>query len=131
MRANDRLKELAIAAAMAAAATASATPLSYYNGMRETPITKFSKADMDLMSKTVYGALDSGADGVKVSWANAAGSSSGSITPAKDPKGRASCRLAEIENRYKTLLGAGSYIFCKNTKSKTPPWVLVQPWTEG
>lgn len=131
MRAIDKLKGLAIAVAMTAAATAAATPLSFYNGLRETPITKFNKADMDLMNKAVYGALDSGADGVKVSWENPATSSSGSVTPAKDPKGRASCRLAQIENRHKTLLGGGSYIFCKNTKSKTPPWELVAPWTGG
>ena len=131
MRASDTLKGPAIVLAMAGAATAAATPLTFYNGIRETPITKFNKADMALMNKTVYGALDSGADGVKVSWENPDTSSSGSVTPAKDPKGRASCRLAQIENRHKTLFGSGSYIFCKNTKSKTPPWELVAPWTGG
>ncbi|MDM0031539.1 hypothetical protein QTI33_05215 [Variovorax sp. J22P271] len=131
MRASDTLKGLAIVLAMAGAAGAAATPLTYYNGMRETPITKFNKADMALMNKAVYGALDAGADGVKVSWDNPDTASSGSITPAKDPKGRASCRLAQIENRHKNLLGSGSYIFCKNTKSKTPPWELVAPWTGG
>jgi hypothetical protein len=99
--------------------------------MRDTPITKFNKADMAIMTKAVYGALDTGADGVKVSWENPDTDSSGSVTPAKDPKDRASCRLAQIENRYKNLTGSGSYIFCKNTKSKTPPWELVAPWTGG
>jgi surface antigen len=129
MRASDTLKGLAIGLAMTAAATAPAAPLGFYNGMRDTPITKFDKADMALMNKAVYGALDTGADGVKVSWENPDTDSSGSVTPAKDPKGRASCRLAQIENRHKTLVGSGSYIFCKNTKSKTPPWELVAPWT--
>jgi len=132
MRSSDRLKVAGLAFVLAmAAVTATATPLTYYNGMRETPITKFNKDDMALMNQAVYGALDTGADGAKVSWENPATSSSGSITPAKDPKGRASCRLAQIENRHKTLLGSGSYIFCKNTKAKTPPWELVGPWTGG
>lgn len=131
MRTSDTLKGLAMAVAVAAAASAAATPLSIYNSMRDTPITKFGKADMDLMKKTIYGTLNTGADGVKVSWDNPATSNSGSITPAEDPKGRAGCRLAHIENRHKTMLGAGGYIFCKNTKSKTPPWELVEPWTGG
>ena len=131
MRASDTLKGLAVGLAMTAAATAAAAPLGFYNGMRDTPITKFNKADMAIMTKAVYGALDTGADGVKVSWENPDTDSSGSVTPAKDPKGRASCRLAQIENRHKNLLGSGSYIFCKNTKSKTPPWELVAPWTGG
>ncbi|MDM0011312.1 hypothetical protein QTH87_02565 [Variovorax sp. J22P168] len=129
MRLRDSFSSLALGLALTASLPASATPLSIYNSMRETPITKFSKADMALMMKTIDGALDSGADGAKVDWANAAGSSSGSVTPAKDPKGRAQCRLAHVENRYKTLRGAGSYVFCRNAKAKSPAWELVEPWS--
>ena len=133
MRARERRALLVIAISVGAAAgLASATPLSIYNSMRETPITKFGKADMDLMTKTVYRTLDSGEDGVKVSWENPATSSSGSITPAKDPKGRAGCRLAQIENHYQAMHGGGSYIFCKSDgKAKGPPWQLVSPWPGG
>src|SRR5690348_1613198 len=78
MRASNRLKGLAIVLAMSAGAIAAAAPLGFYNGMRDTPITKFDKADMALMTKAVYGALDTGADGVKVSWENPGTDSSGS-----------------------------------------------------
>ena len=133
MRTSKRLTLLVMAMSLSAAAgSALATPLSIYNNLRETPITKFGKADMDLMTKTVYRALDSGEDGVKVSWENPATSSSGSVTPAKDPKGRANCRLAQVENHYQSLHGGGSYIFCKSTgKAKAPPWQLVSPWPAG
>lgn len=115
-----------------AAGPALATPLSIYNHMRETPITKFGKADMDLMTKTVYGALDSGADGVKATWDNPATASRGSVTPDKDPKGRPGCRLAQIENQFQSLHGGGAYIFCKNNgKAKGAPWQLVSPWPAG
>jgi surface antigen len=113
----------------AAAPAGAANWVNNYNAMRTAPITRFNQADMALMDKTVNGALESGADGTKVEWSNPATGSSGSITPAKDPKGRPNCRLAQIENRHKSLSGAGGFIFCRNTQSKTPPWQLVAPWT--
>ncbi|HEY2256450.1 MAG TPA: hypothetical protein VGI11_12500 [Variovorax sp.] len=130
MRARQcRMLLLSIAAALLSSQAGAITSLGNFNSIRETPITQFGKADMDLMTQTVYRTLDSGADGVTVKWDNPATESSGSITPDKDPQGRKGCRLAQIENRHKSLRSEGGYIFCKSdNKTKGPPWKLVSPW---
>jgi hypothetical protein len=108
---------------MLAAASAGARPLDIYNSMRDTPITRFEKSDIDLMKKTLSRALESGEDGVAVSWQNPATPASGTVTPAKDPQGRPGCRMAHVENRHRSLRNAGDFIFCKNKGE----WRLVGP----
>ena len=131
MQGIHTMKLLAVAAAMLATAVAGAQPLQRYNAIRDTPITKFKQADIDLMTKTVDGALESGQDGVTVTWANPGTPNSGSVTPEKDPKGRPGCRMARIENKAGSLQNAGDYIFCrnKNKNDKAVPWQLVSPWS--
>jgi len=120
---------LSIAVASLAGQAAAVTSLNNFNAIRETPISRFTQADLDLMTKTVYRTLDSGADGVTASWNNPATSSSGSITPDKDPRGRKGCRLAQIENHHGSISGSGGYIFCKSEgKGKGPPWKLLSTW---
>ena len=117
---------LAVAAAALAVASAGARPLNLFNAMRDTPITRFNNADVDLMTKTVHGALDTGADGVTVTWENPRTSSSGSVTPAKDPEGRKSCRLARIENRHRALQNSGSYLFCRSKGQPNGAWQVIE-----
>jgi surface antigen len=131
MHASQRLRICAMAALMAAAAVpAFALPWTNFNGVRDAPMTKFNAADTKLMTQTLYRTLSSGEDGVTVSWSNPATTSGGSITPAKDPKGRAHCRLAQVENHFRDMRGDHAYIFCKSDgKTKgAPPWQLVSPW---
>jgi surface antigen len=126
MRAGETLRRLAIAAAMLAAALAGAQPRTIFNTMRDTPISKFGKSDVDLMQKTINRALDSGEDGATVTWENPGTPNSGSVTPAKDPQGRAGCRMARVENRHASLSNSGDYIFCKNKGgAKGASWQLV------
>ena len=126
MRACHGIRLLALAVAMLATVSAGARPLSLFNAMRDTPITRFNDADVDLMTKAVYGALDTGADGVVVTWENPRTSSSGSVTPARDPKDRKSCRLARIENRHRTLQNSGSYLFCRSKGQPNGTWQLIE-----
>ncbi|WP_431275309.1 hypothetical protein ACQ858_02715 [Variovorax ureilyticus] len=129
MQRREGIKWLVAAAAVLAAASAGARPLSNYNAMRDTPITRFSKADVEVMTKTINKALD-GEDGVTTKWENGA-SASGSVTPSKDPKGRPGCKLARVENRHGSLQNAGDYIFCRNKSSAkgAQPWQVVGPWS--
>ncbi|MDM0075941.1 hypothetical protein QTH90_16170 [Variovorax sp. J2P1-59] len=131
MRVSEGIKWVAITVAMGAALPAAARPLDIYNSMRDTPITRFQKADVDLMKRTVFRALDSGEDGVTVKWENPGTPNSGSVTPAKDPQGRADCKLARVENRHGSLQNTGSFIFCRNKDPNTvkaTPWKVVGPW---
>lgn len=131
MRVSPTWKICAVAAlGLAAAGSATALPWTNFAPMRDTPITRFSPADTKLMSDTVYRTLSGGADGVAVEWSNPVTDSGGSVTPAADPKGRPNCRLAKIENRFRSMHGGGDYIFCKaSAKTKGgPPWQLVSPW---
>lgn len=125
MRAFRRARLLALAIAMLATVSAGARPLSLFNAMRDTPITRFNDADVDLMTKTVHRALDTGADGVVVTWENPRTSSSGNVTPAKDPEGRKSCRLARIENRHRALQNSGSYVFCRSKGQPDGAWQVT------
>src|ERR1700745_4207325 len=114
MQGIHTLRLLAVAAAMRAPAVAGAQPFQRYNAMRDTPITRFKQADIDLMTKTVDSALESGQDGGAVTLASPGTPNSGRVTPEKDPKGRPGCRMARIENKAGSLQNAGDYIFCRN-----------------
>jgi hypothetical protein len=128
MQSSEGIRWLVAAAAVLAVAAAGARPLSNYNSMRDTPITRFSKADVDVMTKTINKALD-GEDGVTTKWESGA-SASGSVTPSKDPKGRPDCKLARVENHYGSLQNAGDYIFCRNKGGAkgAQAWKVVGPW---
>jgi surface antigen len=119
---------MAIALAMLAAVPAMARPLDIYNGMRDLPISHFKQADIDLMTQTVNRTMDSGADGVTVKWESPGTTNSGSVTPAKDPQGRAGCRLARIENSHGSLQNTATYLLCRNQDKRTAkatPWKVV------
>lgn len=128
MRVSEGTRGMAIVVAMFAAVPAMARPLDLYNGMRDLPITHFKKADIDLMTQTVNRTMDSGQDGVTVTWESAGTPNSGSVTPLKDPKGRQGCRLARIENAHASLKNTATYILCKNqdkSTAKATPWKVV------
>lgn len=126
MRAFQCAGLLAAAAALLATVSADARPLNLFNAMRDTPITRFSSADVDLMTKTVHQTLDTGQDGVAATWENPRTSSSGSVTPAKDPEGRKNCRVARIENRHRALQNSGSYLFCRSKGQPTGAWQVIE-----
>ncbi len=107
------MKKLLIAGFLFAATATSAFAQSNLAFLRDTPISKFKKADTDLMFKTLKQTLDSGADGTPVTWERSGTSNSGTITPAKDPAGRADCRAATVENRHETLYSKHDVVFCK------------------
>jgi surface antigen len=90
--------------------------------LKDTPISKFSKADEKTMMDNLHTALDSGEDGVPVKWENPAASNSGSATPSPDPKGRTGCRAVRLENRHQTLYQSTDTVFCKVDGK----WKLVQ-----
>lgn len=121
-----KLKQYLIAIALGAAGLAHALPQSMYGALRESPITKYGKADLDLLTKAVYQALDDGKDGVAVDWSNPGTPNGGTLTPAADPKGRPGCRLLVVDNHHGALRNAGGYIFCKG-KTKARPWDLIGP----
>ena len=98
-----------------------------YRSVRDAPITKFEQADLDLMRGTLSKALDDEANGTAYVWTNPGTESSGTITVASDPKGRALCRLARIENRHKALKSEEGYIFCKS-QAEGRKWDLMEPW---
>ena len=129
MHRSEGIRWLVAAAAALVTMAADARPLDFYNGMRDQPITRFSKADVAVMTKTINKALD-GEDGVTTKWESGA-SASGSVTPSKDPKGRPDCKLARVENRHGSLQNAGDYIFCRNksTAKGASPWQVVGPWS--
>ncbi|MDM0015569.1 RT0821/Lpp0805 family surface protein [Variovorax sp. J22P168] len=126
MKASQGARVLAMAvAAMAAISAAQARPLSLFNAMRDTPVTRFNGADIDLMTRSVNRTLDTGADGVTVTWENPRTSSNGSITPAVDPEGRKNCRVARIENRHRALQNSASYLFCRSNGKSNGEWQVV------
>lgn len=88
--------------------------------LKETPITKFGKADVQTVVKTLNQALDSGEDGVPLTWENADAKNSGSVTPSPDPEGRPGCRSARVENRHMTLHNTSDLVFCKVNGKWTP-----------
>lgn len=126
MNASHGTRLLVLTAVMLAAVSASARPLNLFNSMRDTPITQFSRADVDLMTQTVHRTLDTGADGVTVTWESPRTPSKGSVTPAKDPKGREHCRVARIENRRNSLQNAASYVFCRSKGKSNGAWELIE-----
>lgn len=125
MRAFQGARLLAVAVAAVVALSAQARPLSLFNAMRDTPVTRFNGADIDLMTESVSRTLDTGADGVTVTWENPRTSSNGSVTPAKDPEGRKHCRVARIENRHRALQNSASYLFCRSKGQPKGAWQAV------
>ena len=94
-------------------AAASAQAQSNLRFLQNTPISKFKGADTELLTKALNQALDTGEDGVPVTWENSDTGSSGSITPSKDPEGRSNCRKALVKNRHQMLYNATEAVFCK------------------
>ncbi|MET0543113.1 MAG: hypothetical protein ABWZ88_15320 [Variovorax sp.] len=115
-----------IALALATTGLAHALPQSLASGMRETPLSKYTKTDIDLLTKAAYQTLDSGKDGVAVEWSNPGTPNGGTLTPSADPKGRAGCRVLLVDNHHASLRATGSYLLCKG-KTKARPWDIVAP----
>lgn len=83
------------------------------NFLQDAPIAKFKQADIDMLLKTLNQALDSGADGVPVTWANPSAGNSGSITPEKGSQVPDGCRKARVESRHKQIHSTSHAVFCK------------------
>jgi surface antigen len=93
------MKRFLVAGILMTAAVSSVHAQSNLRFLQDTPISKFKKADTDLMFKTLYQALDTAEDGKAVTWENPKASNSGSITPEKDPQGTRTCRLSSGQSR--------------------------------
>lgn len=107
------MKRFLIAGFLVAATASTAFAQSNLGFLRDTPASKFKKADTDLMFKTLNQTLESGADDVPVKWENPGTPNSGSITPSKDTQGRANCRAVVVENQHLTLQSKNGAVFCK------------------
>lgn len=107
------MKRFLIAGFLVAVTASSVFAQSNLGFLRDTPASKFKKADTDLMFKTLNQTLDSGADDVTVKWENPGTPNNGTITPSKDPKGRADCRAVIVENQHMTLHSKNNAVFCK------------------
>ena len=79
--------------------------------LEDLPITHFKQADIDLLSRALNQALDSGIDGVPVTWENPSAGNSGSITPTKDPQVRSGCRKARVESRHQKSFNTTEAVF--------------------
>ncbi len=108
------MKWLLLMTAILAGAFAPVYGQSDLRFLRDTPITKFKQADMDLLSKALSQALDNGMDGVPVTWENPSAGNGGSITPMKDPQVRSGCRKARVESRHQKTYNATEAVFCKS-----------------
>ena len=94
------------------------------NFLRNAPISRFNQQDIQLLQEAFLKAMDSGADGTTVEWANDRTGASGTITPTERfQRGGAECRTARFTTRFRALTGGGEFSFCKNSKGD---WLLVQ-----
>lgn len=82
--------------------------------LRDAPIDKMNKEDLDLLVKNYTAALDRNADGQASAWTNPKTGASGTAKPlsTKVEKGT-TCRELEFTNRAGGLTGGGTFNFCK------------------
>jgi hypothetical protein len=90
-----------------------------YNFLKGSPISRFSKEEMNLFTTTLYKMLDESPDGAANTWGDAEKNASGRIEILPQPANKPGCRATLIANKYKTLKGEGQYLFCK----KNGQWV--------
>ncbi|HSD38260.1 MAG TPA: hypothetical protein VLC92_12175 [Rhodocyclaceae bacterium] len=85
-----------------------------YNFLKGSPISRFSKEEMNLFTTTLYKMLDESPDGAASTWGDVEKGASGRIEILPQPANKPGCRATLIANKYKTLKGEGQYLFCKD-----------------
>ena len=85
------------------------------NFLRTSPISRFNSKDLALMQVAFTQAMDEGADGTTVDWANERTRSGGAITPQQtvERDGR-KCRSASISTWHRNVRSEGVYSFCRD-----------------
>lgn len=116
------MKVVGMAVAMALLGTTLPATSANLGFLKDTPISRFNKADMDMLNATLDLALESSPDGTASEWKNEKTGSSGTITPQKSLEtGGKKCREVLVVNQHKTLKGEGTYTLCRVAEKK---WVL-------
>ena len=82
--------------------------------LRDAPIERMTREDLQLLSTNYKGALDRNADGQASAWVNPKTGHSGTAKPlsTKTEKGR-TCRRLEYTNQAGGRTGKGELTFCK------------------
>lgn len=84
--------------------------------LKDTPISNFTKEDMQLFTDTLKSGLDHAADGAKVSWSNTETGAGGTLTfLATREQPDTVCRQVQIANKAKGRQGNVIHIFCRNS----------------
>jgi surface antigen len=85
------------------------------NFLRTSPVSRFNSKDLALMQVAFTQAMDAGADGVGVDWANERTRSGGTVTPQQsfERDGR-KCRSASISTWHRNVRAEGVYSFCRD-----------------
>ncbi|MDM0046467.1 RT0821/Lpp0805 family surface protein [Variovorax dokdonensis] len=83
--------------------------------LKNSPATKFTQADFQMLSKSIDQALAGPADGPAQTWKNDTTGASGTVTPqsGQDSAGAQECRRLKIANSYKMMKDEGIYTFCR------------------
>lgn len=96
-----------------------------WNGLKDSPISKFTEQDMTYFEAARTEALEKRADGESVSWANPETGNSGTVTPIRTYERAGSrCRVLEIVNRAGKQRGESRFNFCEQTNGE---WKVVSP----
>lgn len=94
-----------------------------YGFLANTPISKFTEQDMELLKSHVRQALDEAENGQTLEWSNPETSAQGTITvESSQQDGDRYCRVLAVTNKSKYLQGGGKFKLCKNS---TGAWSLI------
>lgn len=93
--------------------------------LKDSPMSHFSDEDMDLLDDATTEALNTGADGSEVTWANPVTGASGTVIPMRSEKTEDSeCRLLRFINRADGMTGDSRFWFCKMPDGS---WKITSP----
>jgi surface antigen len=93
--------------------------------LRDTPISKMTKEDLELFRTNMHEALEHDADGATRRWENPKTGTSGTLTPVSTfVQDGAKCRRLEIVNSVQGLTGRSTFNMCKQIDGA---WVNVAP----
>ncbi|MEC5388064.1 hypothetical protein VVD49_20190 [Uliginosibacterium sp. H3] len=84
-----------------------------YGFLKGSPMSRYTKADMNLFTTTLFKALDESPDGAVSNWGDASKGAGGSIEIVAREINKKGCRTTLITNKYKTQKMEGEYLFCK------------------
>jgi surface antigen len=106
-----------------AALLACSLPAAAANIGKDIPLGNFDDRDMQMFQQALDNALDKGADGTIVTWANPDSKAAGEVKPLKTfERAGAPCRVANIANHAKGRSSNGPFTFCKAADGK---WTLA------